>query len=88
MVGALLGGLISAPVAAFIVRLLPTRIMSTAVGGFILVVNVIAYFEVLGISPSFANVLCSVLVAVWIAALAFAIVALRRDRAVTESQPA
>ena len=38
------GGLIAAPVAAYIVRILPTRIMGTAVGGFILVVNANTFF--------------------------------------------
>jgi uncharacterized membrane protein YfcA len=81
IVGALLlGGLIAAPIAAYIVRILPTRIMGTAVGGFILVVNANTFFEAVGISSSIASVLYVLLVAVWIAALAFAVMAMRRDR--------
>jgi uncharacterized membrane protein YfcA len=90
IVGALLiGGLIAAPIAAYIVRILPTRIMGTAVGGFILVVNANTFFDAVGISASIASVLYVVLVAVWIAALAFAVMAMRRDRrAAAEGQAA
>src|SRR5919199_1795484 len=90
IVGALLlGGLVAAPIAAYIVRILPTRIMGTAVGGFILVVNANTFFDAVGIAPSVASVLYVLLVAVWIAALAFAVVAMRRDRrAAAEGQAA
>src|SRR5215213_9692456 len=81
IVGALLlGGLIAAPIAAYIVRILPARIMGTAVGGFILVVNANTFFSAIGLSTSLATVAYVLLVAVWIAALAFAIVARRKDQ--------
>ncbi len=89
IVGALLlGGLVAAPIAAYIVRILPTRIMGTAVGGFILVVNANTFFDAVGIAPSVASVLYVLLVAVWIAALAFAVVAMRRDRRAAAEQAA
>src|SRR5215217_7698972 len=57
IVGALLlGGLIAAPIAAYIVRILPTRIMGTAVGGFILVVNANTFFSAIGLATSVATV--------------------------------
>src|SRR5215217_689118 len=81
IVGALLlGGLIAAPIAAYIVRILPTRIMGTAVGGFILVVNANTFFSAIGLATSVATVAYVLLVAVWIAALAFAIGARRQDQ--------
>src|SRR5215203_385300 len=81
IVGALLlGGLIVAPIAAYIVRILPTRIMGTAVGGFILVVNANTFFSAIGLATSVATVANVLLVAVWIAALAFAIGAKRQDQ--------
>jgi uncharacterized protein len=54
LVGALLvGGLIAAPVAAWIVRILPARIMGTAVGGVILIVNMRTFLEAIASrSPS------------------------------------
>src|ERR671915_482196 len=64
-----LGGLIAAPVAAYIVRILPTRIMGTAVGGVILVVHANTFFGALGLSSSLSTVAFILIIAVWIAAL-------------------
>jgi uncharacterized membrane protein YfcA len=88
IVGALfVGGLIAAPAAAYIVRILPTRIMGTAVGGFILVVNANTFFSAIGLSTGMATVAYILLVAVWIAALVFAIGARRQDQEEAEGQP-
>jgi uncharacterized membrane protein YfcA len=90
VVGALLvGGIVAAPLAAYIVRLLPTRLLGTAVGGVILVTNMKTFFEAIGVSGGAATVAYVLIVGVWVAALASAIAAIRRDRAPgTESQPA
>jgi hypothetical protein len=74
------GGLIAAPIAAYIVRVLPTRIMGTAVGGFILVVNANTFFGAIGLASSVATMAFILIIAVWIAALAFAIGARIRKR--------
>src|SRR5918999_2313730 len=74
------GGLIAAPIAAYIVRILPTRIMGTAVGGVILVVNANTFFGAVGLSSSLSTVAFILIIAVWIAALAFAIGARRQDQ--------
>ena len=58
MVGALLlGGIVAAPLAAFVVRLLPTRILGTAVGGVILLVNMQTFFEAIGVTGTAATCL-------------------------------
>jgi uncharacterized protein len=90
VVGALLvGGIIAAPLAAFIVRLLPARILGTAVGGVILIVNMKTFFEAIGVTGAAATAGYLLIVTVWAAALIFAITAIRRDRTVgTEGQPA
>ena len=89
VVGALLvGGIVAAPIAAWIVRLLPTRILGTAVGGVILITNMRTFLGTLGVEGTAAGVAYFVIVAVWIAALAFSIAAIRRDRTVAEGQPA
>src|SRR5215208_3738560 len=75
-----LGGLIAAPVAAYIVRLLPTRIMGTAVGGFILVVNANTFFGAVGLPSSLTTVAFVAIIAIWVAALIFAIGAKRQDQ--------
>lgn len=81
VVGALLGGgLIAAPVAAWIVKRLNARVLGTAVGGFILLTNANTFLEATRLSSNF-NVLVYVsILAIWVIALYFAISALRKER--------
>ena len=81
VVGALLtGGLIAAPAAAWIVRHLNARVLGTAVGGFILLVNAKTFLEAVGLDPSLNLFVYAAILAVWFTALYFAISAVRRDR--------
>jgi uncharacterized membrane protein YfcA len=91
LVGALLvGGLIAAPIAAWIVRILPARIMGTAVGGFILIVNMRTFLGAIGVEGNVVFVIYALIVLVWVAALAHSIMVNRQEkkRTVAESQPA
>jgi uncharacterized membrane protein YfcA len=88
VVGALLaGGIVAAPIAAWVVKMLPTRILGTAVGGVILLVNMQTFFEAIGLAGSAATVGYFLIAGVWAAAIIFAISAIRRDRALA-GQPA
>ena len=81
VVGVLLGGgLIAAPIAAWIVRHLNARVLGTAVGGFILLVNAKTFLEAVGLDPSLNIIVYVAILAVWATALYFAILALRRER--------
>src|SRR5215218_6029597 len=74
VVGALLlGGVIAAPIAAYIVRILPARILGSAVGGLILVTNMKTFLEAVGIGGALAILIYILIVAVWIAAVVFSI---------------
>jgi uncharacterized membrane protein YfcA len=90
LVGALLvGGLIAAPVAAWIVRILPARIMGTAVGGVILIVNMKTFLEAIGVSGGLALLIYVLIVVFWVTALAHSIMVNRQEkRTKAESQPA
>ncbi len=90
VVGALFaGGVIAAPIAAWIVKKLPTRILGTAVGGVILIVNMKTFFEAIGVTGTPAIIGYFLIVGIWAAAIASAIAGIRRDRAVgAETQPA
>ena len=91
LVGALLlGGLIAAPIAAWIVRILPARIMGTAVGGFILIVNMKTFLEAIGVSGGLALLIYVLIVVFWVTALAHSIMVNRQEKKRTkaESQPA
>ena len=81
VVGALLlGGTVAAPLAAYIVRLLPARILGTAVGGVILVVNAQTFFGAIGVTGSARHRRLLPDPSGLVAAMAFAIAAIRRDR--------
>jgi uncharacterized membrane protein YfcA len=90
LVGALLiGGLIAAPIAAWIVRILPARIMGTAVGGIILIVNMRTFLEAIGVSGGLALFIYVLLIVVWVAAFAHSIMVNRQEKStVADSQPA
>lgn len=87
IVGALLaGGVVAAPIAAWVVRILPTRILGTSVGGIILLTNMRTFINAVGLDaqPVLAYLVYALIVAVWVAALAFAIVIIRREKTSAE----
>ena len=90
VVGALLiGGLVAAPIAAYVVRILPMRVLGTAVGGVILITNMKTFLETVGVGGSLALLVYALIVVVWVSALAHSIVVNRQEkRAVAEGQPA
>ncbi|WP_369237192.1 sulfite exporter TauE/SafE family protein [Streptomyces sp. R21] len=83
----LLGGLVAAPVAAWLVRLVPPRVLGSAVGGVIVVTNVrtLLRSDWVGASGAVSVPVYVVLYGVWAAALAYSIRAYRRER-VAESE--
>lgn len=80
VVALLVGGVIAAPIAAWVVRILPMRVLGTAVGGVILITNMKTFLGAVGISGPLAILIYVVIVAVWIAALAFSIQVNRREK--------
>ena len=90
VVGTLLvGGVVAAPIAAYVVRILPMRVLGTAVGGVILVTNMKTFLEAVGVSGGLVFAVYALIVMVWIAALAHSVIVNRREkRSVTEGQPA
>jgi uncharacterized membrane protein YfcA len=91
VVGALLvGGLVAAPVAAWIVRILPARILGTAVAGVILVTNMKTFLEAVGVSGGITIVIYVLIVMVWLAALGHSLMVNRQEKkaSVAEGHPA
>ncbi|WP_327395367.1 sulfite exporter TauE/SafE family protein [Streptomyces phaeochromogenes] len=78
----LLGGMVAAPVAAWLVRLLPARVLGSAVGGVIVVTNVrtLLRSEWVGASGVVSGVVYGLVCAVWASALTYSIRAHRRER--------
>ncbi|MGI8910765.1 MAG: sulfite exporter TauE/SafE family protein [Rubrobacteraceae bacterium] len=89
VVGALLaGGLVAAPIAAWFVRHLNARVLGTAVGGFILLVNANTFLDAIGVSGAPAVIVYVAIVVAWSVGLFFAISAIRRERKpVIEAKP-
>jgi hypothetical protein len=73
------GGLIAAPIAAYVVRLLPPRILGAAVGGLIVLTNAKTIGEAVGFSGEQLTALYVTVGIMWAAALSIAIAAVRRD---------
>ncbi len=89
IVGALLlGGIVAAPIAAWVVKHLPARVMGTLVAGIILVTNAQTFLGAIGFSGVFASIIYAAIVVVCLAALVFAVAKLRQDRKSAEEQPA
>ncbi len=87
VVAALLGGgVLAAPIAAYVVRILPTRILGTAVGGLILVTNMRTFLKSVGLNsdPALTWSIYALIVAIWVAALVFAIQVVRQERVASE----
>ena len=76
----LAGGLAAAPLAAWLVRRLPPRVLGSAVGGLILVTNLRTLSASVGLGGQELALAYAALVALWVAALGWAIADARRDR--------
>ena len=75
----LIGGVIAAPLAAFVVRLLPPRILGTAVASIILLTNMRTFLNTVGVEGGTATLIYVLITAVSLAALAFAIFVTRQQ---------
>jgi uncharacterized protein len=72
-----------------VVRILPMRVLGTAVGGVILVTNMRTFLGTAGVDGGLALLIYALIVVVWLAALAHSIMVNRQEkRAVAEGQPA
>jgi uncharacterized membrane protein YfcA len=83
--GALLaGGVIAAPIAAWLVKHLAARVLGVAAGGLIVVTNSKTIVESLGASAATAWLVLAVLGVFWITGIAWAVAQERRSKQVAE----
>lgn len=81
IVGALLlGGLIAAPIAAWLVRFMHPRLLGTTVGGLILFTNGKTLLNALGVTGEPMVTIFALLALTWVAALAVALAHVRREK--------
>ena len=78
--GALLaGGLIAAPIAAYLVKILPPRLLGAAVGGLIVLTNGRTLSEAAGATGEQVTTLTVIVAVLWAASVAIAVAAVRRE---------
>ena len=82
----LLGGLIAAPIAAYLVRHLNSRILGVVVGGFICFTNARVLLSAAGISGDTFLLVYAVVVTAWVAAVVSVARAVRRERSAEGSR--
>ena len=76
----LIGGLIAAPIAAWLVKLLPARILGSAVGSVILLTNANTFAEAVGVGGSTLAFGYGVLVTLAVVSIGSAVLIHRRER--------
>jgi len=80
-VGALLaGGLVAAPIAAYLVRHVPTRLLGASVGGLIVVTNLRTLLNTFEVGNDVRPEIYAVAFTIWALALGLAFQGLRKDR--------
>lgn len=77
----LAGGLLAAPIAAWLVRIVPPRLLGAAVGGLIILTNTrtLIRAELLPVTGAAQTAVYALIVVIWVAAIAWSWRALRRD---------
>ncbi|MFG3555197.1 sulfite exporter TauE/SafE family protein [Micromonospora sp. NPDC047557] len=80
VVALLIGGLIAAPLAAWLVRIVPAQLLGAAVGGVIVLTNARTLIRSAELDGPLRPTLYALLAAGWLTALVFAVRALRRTR--------
>jgi uncharacterized protein len=91
--GLLLGGVLAAPLAAWLVTKVPAPVLGTAVGGIIVLTNARTILRALDAGGATTTAVYLVIVVAWIAAVATAVAKLRQQAAVapdaaTDAEPA
>ena len=82
----LVGGLVAAPIAAYLVRHMNPRILGVIVGGFICFTNARTLLAAMGVSDSVFLLVYGAIVIAWMTAVAFVVRAIRRERSAEESR--
>jgi hypothetical protein len=82
----LAGGLVAAPIAAYLVRHLNPQLLGVIVGGFICFTNARVLLAAAGISGDVFLLIYAAIVITWAGTVAFVVRAIRRERSVEGSE--
>ena len=81
----MVGGVIAAPFAAYIVRLLPARVLGTGAGGLIIITNARTLLNSFDVATAVVTTVLIALAVLWVVAIVVAVRSARRERALNES---
>ena len=84
----LIGGVIAAPIAAWLVRHLPARVLGVAAGGLIVLTNTKTIAEAVGASGNQVAVLAAAVAVLWISGIAWAVSQERKARETEQPEEA
>ncbi|OLT43715.1 permease [Serinicoccus sp. CNJ-927] len=86
----LAGGVVAAPIAAFLVRIVPARLLGVAVGGLIVLTNArtLLRSEAIDAGDVTRSLVYAVIVAAWLGAVSYVVAALRVSRASADASTA
>ncbi|SDZ09167.1 hypothetical protein SAMN05444365_105271 [Micromonospora pattaloongensis] len=84
----LIGGLIAAPIAAWLIKVVPAQLLGAAVGGVIVLTNARTLMRAFDVAAGIRPVVYVAIVLAWIAAATFAVRALLRTRRAAAAAPA
>jgi len=82
----LAGGLVAAPLAAYLVRRFPPKMLGSLVGGVIVLTNARTLLREFDVTGAGAATVYVTIVAGWVAAVAYSAMSLRRERATAEAR--
>ena len=88
LVAALLaGGVVAAPIAAYLVRIMPAQLLGAVVGGMIMLTNARTMMTAFDLTGGLRPVIYGVIAVAWATAVAFAVRALRSTKAAAGAGP-
>lgn len=85
-VALLAGGVVAAPIAAWLVRILPARVLGVAAGGLIVVTNARTILESVGIASGAVWLIVAGLAVLWISGITWAVKQERASRALAADE--
>ncbi|GAA4745070.1 sulfite exporter TauE/SafE family protein [Actinomycetospora chibensis] len=80
----MVGGVIAAPFAAYIVRLLPARVLGTGAGGLIIITNARTLLNSFDVPTGIVTTVLIVLAVLWVVAIVVAVRSARSERVLNE----
>src|SRR3954454_17928673 len=81
----MVGGGTASPFAAYIVRLLPARVLCTVAGGLIIITNARTLLNSFDVATGIVTTVLIALAVLWVVAIVVAVRSARRERALNES---